>query len=183
MRTADRIISKFENYVCVVTFSVMLALTFANALSRYGSRFSLIYFGFSVSMSFTEEIVTNLFVIASLAGSTIAFREHAHLGLDFVTVSFPVKIRKTLFIFANILGILFCLFLFREGVFSAHSQYRYGQVSTTMQWPEWIYGSTVPFGAAMLLVRFVMIIIKSLQGNWAGVLGCGRSSGAKEEAS
>lgn len=171
MRIVDWIVSKIENYVCVVTCVVMLTLTFANVVSRYGSKFTLQLFNFSVSMSFSEEIVTNLFVLASLAGSAVAIREHAHLGLDFVTSYFPLSVRKGLFLFANALGMFFCFVLMYEGTVSAQHQYASGQVSATMQWPEWIYGSTVPVGAGMLLIRFAITFIKALQGHWEGVTG------------
>lgn len=171
MKIVDWIVSKIENYVCVVTCVVMLTLTFANVLSRYGSRITLPSFGFSVSMSFSEEIVTNLFVLASLAGSAVAIRENAHLGLDFVTSYLPMAVRKFLFFFANALGMFFSAVLLYEGTLSAQHQYASGQVSTTMQWPEWIYGATVPIGAGMLLIRFAITFIKAARGNWKGVFG------------
>lgn len=171
MKIIDWIVSKIENYVCVVTFVVMLTLTFANSAARYLSPYFIKWFGFSISLSFSDEIVTNLFVLASLAGSAVAVRQHAHLGLDFVTSYMPLSWRKVLFIFANVLGVLFCLFLVREGYLSALNQYESEQVSATMQWPEWIYGSTVPVGGSMLGIRFLITIVKSLGGDWSGVTG------------
>ena len=57
MKILDKIVVKIENYVCIVTFIIMIFLTFANVVARF-----LLH----MSLSFTEEIVTGLFVIASL---------------------------------------------------------------------------------------------------------------------
>lgn len=177
MKTIDWVVGKIENYVCVATFLIMLTLAFANSAARYLSPYFIQYFGFSISLSFSDEIVTNLFVLASLAGSAVAIREHAHLGLDFVTSYMPIKVRKVLFIVANLLGIAFCLFLVREGYYSALNQYQFGQVSATMQWPEWIYGATVPVGGAMLTIRFAITIIKAFMGDWSAITGHKPDSG------
>ena len=95
MKILDKIVGKIEDYVCIITLIVMLLLTFANVLSRFVLHFSL---------SFTEEIVTGLFVIASLSGTSVAVRNRSHLGLDFVIGFMPEKIRKVLAAAATILA-------------------------------------------------------------------------------
>ena len=87
MKILDKIVVKIENYVCIVTFIIMIFLTFANVVSRF-----LLH----MSLSFTEEIVTGLFVIASLAGASVAVRNQSHLGLDFFIGFMPAKVRKVL---------------------------------------------------------------------------------------
>lgn len=147
MKNTEKIISTIENYVCIFTLVIMLMFTFANVISR---------FVLHLSLSFTEEIVTALFVIASLAGASIAVRESAHLGLDFFTSFMPKNIQKILGIFAVFLGIVFCAIIIFYGVDMVYQEYVSKQVSATMQWPEWIYGLTVPVGAGLLLLRFLL---------------------------
>lgn len=82
MKILDKIVVKIENYVCIVTFIIMIFLTFANVVSRF-----LLH----MSLSFTEEIVTGLFVIAPCRsigcsqepippGAGLLYRLHAGKG-------------------------------------------------------------------------------------------------------
>ena len=96
MKILDKIVVKIENYVCIVTFIIMIFLTFANVVSRF-----LLH----MSLSFTEEIVTGLFVIASLAGASVAVRNQSHLGLDFFIGFMPAKVRKVLSVAATVLAV------------------------------------------------------------------------------
>lgn len=155
MKSLDKIIGKIEDYVCIITLIVMLLLTFANVLSRFVLHFSL---------SFTEEIVTGLFVIASLAGTSIAVRNHSHLGLDFVIGFMPGKVQKMLAVAATVLALFMCGVLFVYGVFMVRQEMFLNQVSATMQWPEWIYGMTVPAGAVILLLRYVLVFAGQFKG-------------------
>jgi C4-dicarboxylate transporter DctQ subunit len=145
MMTVNRFVENIEKHVCICTFAVMLALTFVNVLSR---------FFLHISLSFSEEIVTGLFVLASLAGSSVAVREGSHLGLDYLVSFTPQTVRKALALLGNLLGIVMCGVIFYYGLFMVADEYASGQLSATMQWPEWIYGSTVPLGASLLIFRY-----------------------------
>ncbi|MCD8138769.1 MAG: TRAP transporter small permease [Planctomycetaceae bacterium] len=149
MAALNRFLSNVEKYICVTTFVVMLFLTFINIVSRYL---------LTMSLSFTKEIVTGLFVIASLAGSSIAIRDHSHLGLDFITSYFSKGAQRFLFVIANLLGIVFCAVVLYHGAIMVYHEWESGQVSATMQWPEWIYGMTVPVGALLLMLRYGVTI-------------------------
>ena len=43
------------------------------------------------------------------------------------------------------------------------SEYILGQVTAAMQWPEWIYGCFVPFGAIFMTIRFAQITLKEIR--------------------
>ncbi len=150
MKILDKIVEKIENYVCIVTLVVMLLLTFANVVSRFLLHFSL---------SFTEEIVTGLFVIASLAGTSVAVRNESHLGLDFVIGFMPELIQRILSLAAILLAIIMCGVMFYYGILMVAQEMFLQQVSATMQWPEWIYGMTVPLGAGILVLRYFLALI------------------------
>ena len=42
-------------------------------------------------------------------------------------------------------------------------EYILGQVTPSMQWPEWIYGCFVPFGAAFMTLRFAQITLEEIR--------------------
>ena len=40
------------------------------------------------------------------------------------------------------------------GIQMVLQQVKLGQVTPTMQWPEWIFGTFIPFGALFVTIRF-----------------------------
>lgn len=82
MEKINKGLIQVEDWVNVVTFMIMLFLTSINVFSR---------FVLHASLAFTDEFVTVLFVLCSLAGSSVGQRNHSHLGLDFVTGFMPRK--------------------------------------------------------------------------------------------
>lgn len=149
MRSLRRFVDKAEGLICITTLIIMLTLTFANVLSRFILHFSL---------SFSEEIVTVLFVIASLTGSSVAVRFGFHLGLDIFIGFMPKTVQKLLGIAAYIIALCMCAMLLYQGVLMVQQEMFLGQLSPTMQWPEWIYGLTVPIGASILILRYIISI-------------------------
>src|SRR5699024_8820762 len=67
----SRIVAHIEEVIVVLVFVIMSTIAFGNVLTR-----NL----FSLSLSFTEEITINLFVILTFIGTSIGVRENAHLG-------------------------------------------------------------------------------------------------------
>lgn len=57
------------------------------------------------------------------------------------------------------ISVLFCLLIVFFGVQMVISQYRLGQETANMQWPEWIYGSFVPIGAAFAAIAFFQTML------------------------
>ena len=155
MDILNKYVEQLEKYVCVFTFSVMLLLTFVNVISR---------FMLHMSLSFSEEIVTSLFVLASLAGTSVAIRDGSHLGLDYITSFLSGTLQLILHYIANILGIIMCSIILYYGIYMVIGEYTSNQLSATMQWPEWIYGMSVPFGAALLIFRYCYAIYQLVRG-------------------
>ena len=113
------------------------------------SRYVLHY-----SLSFSEEITTYLFVLLSLMGSAIAAKRRAHLGLSILTDAVSPAVRKALYVIG----------------------FAIGMETSAMQWPEWVYGAFVPFGAFFVTVRFAQATVQE----WKAPLH-GASHELKEE--
>ena len=139
-----RILDRLEETLACIVFMIMLALTFVNVVFR----------NFSASISFTEEITTSLFVLLCMLGTSIAARDHAHLGLSALTELMPQKTRKILAVGANVLGMVMSLILIVTGISMVKLQYDAKVISIALQWPQWIYGLFLPFGALLMLIRF-----------------------------
>ena len=154
MKSFNKALSGIEDWINIITFVVMLSLTFANVFSR---------FILHASLAFTDEFVTVLFVLCSLAGSSVGQRNRAHLGLDFFTGFLPDKGQKIILILGNILALVLLGILFGYGVGMVKQEYVLKQLSTTMQYPQWIYGLTIPIGSAVMIFRYIIDTVLKCQ--------------------
>ena len=139
---------KIEKFVACACVAVMAVLVFANVVAR---------FVFKHSLAVSDEMSTYLFVLMSFMGTAIAARRKAHLGLSIVTdrVSPKARIIIQMTVYA-----ISALLIVVTGVQMVISQYRLGQETANMQWPEWIYGSFVPVGAAFAAIAFLQTMVQ-----------------------
>ena len=137
------VLEKVVSCLCVITMSI---LVFINVIFR---------FVFNNSLAFSDEISTYLFVLMSFMGTAVAARRGAHLGLSIITDKVNPKVRTIIGMIMYGISALFCLLIVIFGVQMVISEYQMGQQSAAMQWPEWIYGSFVPIGAAFATMAFL----------------------------
>ena len=148
------ILNKVEEILSVICLGVMTLLAFVNVISRYV---------FSASFSFSEEITTYLFVLLSLLGTAIAAKRKAHLGLTIITDLVNPKIHKIMAVIGYGFAVAFTFAIFYYGILMVKSQIDLGQVTAAMQWPEWIFGSFVPFGSFFVVLRFGQNLIEAIK--------------------
>ena len=144
-------LSKIEKLVACVCVSIMAVLVFVNVIARY-------VFGNSLAVS--DEMSTYLFVLMSFMGTAGAARRKAHLGLSIVTDHVSPRARLIIGLLMYAVSALFCLLIVIFGIQMVISQYQMGQETATMQWPEWIYGSFVPVGAAFAMMAFLQTMVQ-----------------------
>jgi C4-dicarboxylate transporter DctQ subunit len=148
-----KILNNLEEYIIGISLLIMAVINFANVLSRY-----LLH----ASWAFTEEITTNLFVLASLLGAAVAAKRGSHLGLSVFTDFIPKKYQKYVTLFSVICAVILFSILFKYGINMVLSQKRFNQTSPALGWPEWIFGLAVPIGAFSLIVRFIQLGVTEL---------------------
>lgn len=151
----NKVLGNIEEYLSAVCLTVMTLLTFANILARYV---------FKASFSFSEEITTYLFVLLSLMGAAIAAKCGSHLGFTLISDMMPPAIHKLMKMVGYLFAVAFCGLLCYYGLVMTISQYQRGQITAGMQWPEWIFGAFVPFGAFFVTVRFAQLLVGTLRG-------------------
>ena len=150
----SKILDKIEEYICIACLVAMTILVFANVFSR---------FVLHASLSFSDEITTKLFILLSMLGTAIAAKRRAHLGLSILTDAVSPKVRRAMLIFGFGLSTVVSFLVFFYGIKMVQSEYILGQVTPAMQWPEWIYGLFVPFGAIFMTLRFAQITLEEIR--------------------
>lgn len=73
--------------ISLIMFSAMLLLTLAQVVFRYALH---------LSVPWTEEAARALFVLATLSGIALAWREREHIIVDFLFVALPAKTQRVL---------------------------------------------------------------------------------------
>ena len=66
--------------------------------------------------SWTEELARVTFLLWTLLGAVMAYKEDRHMGLNVVEIRLPEKYRQYFILFKNMLVLIFCAVMFWQGV-------------------------------------------------------------------
>ncbi|MFW8566811.1 TRAP transporter small permease [Orrella sp. 11846] len=143
-------------FVGGLTF-IALILCAYNAISRW--------FLHDYIFDFIEEFQVYMVIWAvflSLGTLTLTDR---HVKSDFFVNMFPPFMQKLVGWLADLLGLLFCVTIGYYGFLVAYESWEFGDVSTTMlRTPLWIYFASLPAGALVMGVAYLMRIKRRLTG-------------------
>ncbi len=123
-----------------VMASLFFAILVLNVLWGVFSRYVL-----GEQSRWTEEVAIYLFVWVSLLGGALAYREHGHLGFDYLYSRLPEEARWVAAVFGTLVVSLFLIIVFvAGGAALAYRAYTTAQVSPAVGFPIWIYYAGIP---------------------------------------
>lgn len=148
-----KIYKKFMDAVVAVEKGTLIASTLLILVLTVGNVFSrkVIH----RSWSFTEELVVAVFVLITLLAAALAAREGDLVNLTLFTDRLPKKMKKAVVILSTVLSISFTVILFAYGMDKVITQLENGKRTFVLNWPEWIFWSFVPVGAACMIFHFI----------------------------
>ncbi len=141
-----------EKLVLEIATVLILVLTVGNVFSR-----KVIH----QSWSFTEELVVAVFVLITLLAAALACRDGELVNLTILTDRLPAQVRKGFLLFSTILSVAFTAVLFKYGLDKVITQMQNGKRTFVLNWPEWIFWSFVPIGAACMILHFIEFYLDS----------------------
>lgn len=150
----DRFLSRLEEWIVAIVMGLMATITFINVLSRGIANYSL---------SFTEEITINLFVLLTFVGTAIGVREHAHLGFTLIYDLLNHALKRVMTIFIGVMMALLFIVLIYFGIQMVYFQFQMGQSTPALGWPQWWFSSAMPIGALLCLFRTAQVTAKEYQ--------------------
>lgn len=145
----------FEDIAAGTFFSLGIALIFYGVLMRYA---------FNEPKAWVEEVANYTIVWGALLGVPIALRNNHHIQVDMLYEKMSKPLKKITDIFANAMGILFCLFYTYYGYLLVAKRFSSGMVSMDVGIPMWIVYLILPISGFLFLLRFVDKLIAVLQG-------------------
>lgn len=145
-----KFLDDFEKNVIGYGLLIMTVITFINVISR---KF------LHLSLSFTEEITTILFIVISLLGAAVAAKTGGHLGLSVFTDLLPKKAQKFISLITWFVSAFFSFYLIKYGIAMVQSEYKFKVTTPSLGWPEWIFGLAIPLGGLFIFIRFTQFTI------------------------
>ena len=79
-----------------------------------------------------------------------------------LTDFFPAKGQKFCTLLGDLMGIVFGVLILWFGYLMAKQEYVLGQLTSGMQWPEWMFGMFVPISGGVLVIRYIQLFITHL---------------------
>ena len=149
MKTYKKImngVAMVEKLILVLATILIVVLTVGNVLSR-----KLLH----QSWSFTEELVVAVFVLITLMAAALAAREGELVNLSLVPDRMSAEGQKVLMVINTVLSVAFTAVLFKYGLDKVITQLENEKRTFVLNWPEWIFWSFVPIGAACMALHMI----------------------------
>ena len=150
------IFNEAEKIICAVIFLGMTAIGFANVVVRYLTHYSL---------ASTEELLTNGFLLLTVFGAAIAARRGEHLAVTLLVDRLPRPLRRAVFLLAVALSVLLLAMSAWFSWAALVNLWNNGMKSYALQIPAWYYQAAVPFGFALIILRYLQYARDVLRGH------------------
>lgn len=148
-----KIYSLLEDFSSGIFFITGLGLMFYEVLMRYV---------FDSPTTWINETASIIVVWGILLGLSIGLRDNHHISVDIFYTILPKRIQKIVDIFANLVGISFCIFFIYNGIELVTHTFESGQVTMDTRMPFWIYYLVIPISGLTFMIRFIERIINVL---------------------
>lgn len=145
MRKTEIYLSRLEEILIGLLIASASVILFANVVARYV---------LNSGIPWADEVVRYQIVWMVFLGGSVAARKGIHIGVDIVVKMAPPKIGRFILLIIHAIGIFFCGVLVYFGAELTAQTREFGQVSTALQAPMWIFQLAIPVGSALMAIRF-----------------------------
>lgn len=149
MKSANKVLSKIEQYFIAILLLVIAVILFINVVLRF----------FGTSMMWAEELARYAIVWITFVGASVCVYKGAHIGVDVIMNLLGEKPKKILTLilalFSLVFSIVFTYFSFKITM-NVHGT---NQVSSTMGIPMYIVYAAMPVGGLLMSIRYVQEFI------------------------
>jgi TRAP-type transport system small permease protein len=140
-----RLIEKyFEPAIIVSALSVIIVLLFVDVVAR---------FLFSTSVAWANEVCRFAFVYMIYFGVSYAIREKRHLRVTILTDAVGPALRQALLVTAEIIFLLYSVFVCYLGVVITGNAMERGQILSATLWPTSTLYAAIIFSGALSALR------------------------------
>lgn len=157
MNKIEKVMNGFEKGVLVFGILSGAVVLFINVVLR----------NLGMSLVWAEEYAKFAIIWMTFAGCGAAVREKAHMNISALYDILGKTGKLILDVFINVVGFAFSCFMLCYGIRLTIKTIETMQVSPTMLLPMWIVYISVPIGAALMIPRYLVILVNVLKKNGA----------------
>lgn len=143
-------LDKFEDYSVTILYLVMIAVIFAQIVSR----------AWGASLPWSEELARYVMAYAVFIGASIAAKEGAHIGIIAFIHALPPGPKKFMRVIAMFMAFIFSVLLVYLSLIILQFLIEFGQLSPAMRVPMWMVYAALPLGASLMSIRFLQATYK-----------------------
>lgn len=153
---------RLEEGLIAFLLAAMTLVTFAQVIARYVFNYSFVW---------ALELTTYLFGGIIFLGISYGIRVGAHIGVDAVVKILPSRIARAITVLATLLCIVYSTIVLVGGWIYVDRMKQIGILAQDLPFEQWIPRLVLPIGFALMLFRFIQVLITLLRGDEAQLLG------------
>ncbi|WP_202079289.1 TRAP transporter small permease [Caldalkalibacillus salinus] len=138
-----------EEVFLVVFSSIMVTVIFLQVVMRQ----------FGNSLSWTEELARYCFIWLVYIGISYGVKKQKHIKVDVLLLALKGKAKLILYITANLLFFVFCLFVIKYGSEISMKLLEFGQKSPANKIPMGLVYLATPIGMGLAAIRLIQQLI------------------------
>jgi C4-dicarboxylate transporter DctQ subunit len=150
MRKIEFYMSRLEEILIGFLIASASVILFANVIARYV---------LNSGIPWADEVVRYQIVWMVFLGGSVAARQGIHIGIDILVQTAPEKIGRIIRLIIHAIGVFFCALLFYFGAELTVQTREFGQVSTALQAPMWMFQLAIPVGGALMAILRISAIV------------------------
>lgn len=138
-------LTRLEDALLSILLAVMVLMVLSQIVLRYA---------FQTGMTGGDSLVRHLVIWIAFFGASIAARSGAHVKIDVLTRVLPASWHRWLVGLTDLFSFAVCALLVYASVQFLHIEYQSEGTSVFMDVPVWIMEIIIPFGYAIIAIRF-----------------------------
>lgn len=160
-----------EKLVAIIVSIIVTAITFVNVLSRYV---------FHASISWSEELVINLFILLIMVGCSLCIRDGSMISLSLIFDMLKAKGKKIFVLIITLVNSSLWILLMKTGLDKALNEMSKGKQTVSLGWPQWVFTIILPIGATLLLLHTIEFCVDVMRGEAACVKDSANDQGGND---
>jgi len=157
-----RWIERMEEGLIALLLTLMTLITFMQVVARYVFNYSFVW---------ALELTTFLFGGLIFLGISYGVRVGAHIGVDALVRSLSPGKARIVGAVAAVLCMVYAGIVFVGGWIYVGKMYDIGILAQDIPIPQWVPRAVMPLGFALLFFRFGQVLVRTLAGKEAHLLG------------
>jgi len=150
-----RWLEHLEEGLIALLMAAMTVVAFAQVVARYAFNYSFVW---------ALELNGVLFAWLIFLGMSYGVRVGAHIGIDALVKTLGPRTARALAMVAAGLGIVYALIVAVGGWQYVRKMYDVGIEMQDLPLPQWLPRTILPFGFALLALRFLQAFVKLARG-------------------